>query len=125
MGQLLDYIAIVVEELLSRGAGVNLNGSFDLFFDIQLFAPVANIFDERLKNFHLAHALLVAINVRNARELGESNRFERRLAIVDRLPDLFRNKWHEGREQTQRCLEALKQMDESSARAVAMLRVAE
>ena len=99
----LNCAPILLDQFSNLGlVRVQLDRRFHPGLDFQLGAQVAHADDQVLQHGHVGLGFQVDLLRVRLREAGERDRFQRRLAIVDRMPDFFRDEWHHGMEQAQR-----------------------
>ena len=109
-----------------RLVGKHFNRHFDLGLDFQFRPQIAHADDQVLQNRHLRlggeiNLLFVGRRIRRQR-----NRLQRRLAIIHRVPDFFRDERHHRMQQPQRRLKQIDQIracDSRRSRVRALLEV--
>src|ERR1019366_9170588 len=104
-GEAGEDVLAKLERIEHARAGVDADGRGLFFGNAEFFAQGADGGDEFLQGLHLGDGRGVAWEVRGLGVGGEGDGFGRGKAGVERVPDLFGEEGHEGRQQAERGLE--------------------
>jgi hypothetical protein len=94
----------------------HLDRHLHLRLDFQLCPHIPHVHDQILKDRHFRFGSEIELLLVGLRISRQRNRLQRRLALVDRLPDLFRDKRHHRMQQPQRRVKKINQIAASDSR---------
>ena len=98
-GQTFDRTSIVFHQFPNAIAGMQLDGNAHFGLDLQFGADIAHAYDQILKYGHLRFRLGVGQQRFRLRERRQRNGRIRRLALIQRVPQLFGDEGHDRRQQ--------------------------
>ena len=118
--QAFYHRAILSNDNLHSRVDTHLNGNGGFLLDADLLAQCADFNDKTLQHSHIDLCNRIRMRFITLRILRQRNRLSRRVAVIERVPDFFGNKWHEGREQPQRGFKNRNQRGERRTPAITL-----